>query len=159
MLVYMHEGELEYVLEDFPEGETTTQQDAGPIEDIDDNQGIIIRKYGLLERLLSGCQSAASSNVYWCCEGGREGDIFAVLEPGPHEVALRRVPEDDELFDIVGWCTIGMDMGDAISRDEYKQVEDENATFLARVGRRPGIGSNVQYGYAPPVVRQLIKIR
>ncbi|OTB19103.1 hypothetical protein K445DRAFT_313978 [Daldinia sp. EC12] len=157
--IYMHEGELEYVLEDFPGGETTTQQDPGPIEDNDDNQGIIIRKYGLFERLLGGGQHAAWSNVYWCCEGGREGDIFAVLEPGPHEVVLRRVPEDDELFEIVGWCTIGMNMGDSVSRDEYKPVEDENATFLARVGRRPDIGSFVQHGYAPPVVRQLIKIR
>ncbi|KAI1804749.1 HET-domain-containing protein [Daldinia bambusicola] len=162
--ISIHEGETEYVLEDFPEegaiNATHAEEDPGPIVEFDDSQKIVVRKHGLVERFLEGRQCAAPSDVYWSCDGGREGDIFVVLEPGSHEVVIRRDPEDDELFDVVGWCVIGMDMGDVVSRDEYKPVEDgENPVFLARISRRPDLGTYLQHGYEPPVARQLITIR
>ncbi|KAI8961906.1 heterokaryon incompatibility protein-domain-containing protein [Daldinia sp. FL1419] len=138
--VYEYEGRVEYRLEDFVDDEAI-QQHIGPVRGNDKSQDIILRKHGLLKSRTS--QKCQWGDVHWRCKGGKEGDFFVSLEPGPHNVILRRDPQDNELFEISGWGESNMLPEHESRLDEVALVEDEkalvadqNTTFLAAISLR-----------------------
>lgn len=144
---------MRFLVEDSAE-DHTGKKDAGR-----DYRSPRLAKHGLL-RSEDG-KKQAKAYLEWGYRGTvREGDLFVSLEPGCRNFVLRECDTAEAMFEVVGSCVTGPDLGSQdLSWYNFRSVKDEGAHFLGHVKYFDNGGYKVIRENRPPGPRKRFLIR